>query len=89
MHRAQFTARMGDDKTINPCKGLDKVLYGLLARSLAENDAVVKVASTDRKDDYVRISFPHSLILYSAVSLHLYLIRRNCGIIDRAFHGVC
>lgn len=60
MHRAQFTARMDDDKTINACKGLGRVLYDLLARSLAENNAVVKVASTDRKDDYVRISIPHS-----------------------------
>lgn len=61
MHRAQFTARMDDDKSINPCKGLGKVLYSLLARSLAENDAVVKVASTEREVDYVRISFSTQL----------------------------
>ena len=76
-------------ETTNPCKGLGKVLYGLLAKSSAGNDTVVKVASADQEDDFVHVSCPHSLILYLAVSLHLYRIRRKRGIFDRVFHDTC
>ena len=48
-------------ETTNPCKGLGKVLYGLLAKSSAGNDTVVKVASADREDDFVHVSFSTQL----------------------------